>query len=325
MESAPFRANYDISFIILTYNPDKTRLLFTLRSLLDQQNINYEIIISDDGSKDNLFDIVEKFMEEHDFHDYKLICHNENRGTVYNSYDAICASKGDYIKLISPGDALSCNNIISQWLIFIKKEKKRWSFCNSVYYNSDSEGNVSLTPQLASPQFVGRYNKKNTKRCRWDYVVMRDYVLGAATLCERALIIDYTKRILDHVIYGEDVYYWMMMFDNITPAFFDKYGIIYEFGPGISSSRNPIWTERLNSDWSSALNLISEEAFLYDKFQLSMLKELHKKIPRSKCMAWVSKLLKKGHVRYWLRYNIFPRKTPDTLPDDCSLIKYMNI
>ena len=51
---------YDISVIIVTYNPKWEKLRTTILSILFQKNINIEIIVSDDGSKNNLFEQQQK-------------------------------------------------------------------------------------------------------------------------------------------------------------------------------------------------------------------------------------------------------------------------
>ena len=48
-----------ISVVVLTYNPDSEKLLATLRSVICQQDVDYEVILSDDGSVDNRFDLAE--------------------------------------------------------------------------------------------------------------------------------------------------------------------------------------------------------------------------------------------------------------------------
>ena len=46
--------SFDVSVVILTYFPDKEKLLKTLKSVLLQKNVSYEILIADEGS-DNFY------------------------------------------------------------------------------------------------------------------------------------------------------------------------------------------------------------------------------------------------------------------------------
>ena len=44
-----------VSVIVLTYNPDREKLFATLNSIIIQENIDIEIIVSDDGSMHTYF------------------------------------------------------------------------------------------------------------------------------------------------------------------------------------------------------------------------------------------------------------------------------
>ena len=44
---------YEISVLVLTYNFIYNNLIKTLDSIISQKNINFEIVIADDGSENN--------------------------------------------------------------------------------------------------------------------------------------------------------------------------------------------------------------------------------------------------------------------------------
>ena len=58
---------YDISIIVCDYNPKKKPLCYTLDSVINQKWFNYEIIIVDDGSKNNLHEITEDYFHQNCF------------------------------------------------------------------------------------------------------------------------------------------------------------------------------------------------------------------------------------------------------------------
>ena len=110
------RNDFFISIIVLCYNPSIDKLLFTLDSLLRQKKIKYEIILSDDGSSIDYFNLVRDYFERNNFTNYKLIRHDCNQGTVLNAYDDVLKSKGQYIKMISPGDAIANFESLFNWV-----------------------------------------------------------------------------------------------------------------------------------------------------------------------------------------------------------------
>ena len=72
------------SVLLVTYNSEWNDIKRTLDSIINQEFDSFELIISDDGSKDNKFAQIKKYMGDNHFDDYKLIEHKENQGTVKN-------------------------------------------------------------------------------------------------------------------------------------------------------------------------------------------------------------------------------------------------
>lgn len=93
-----------VSVIVGAYRPDLHKMLLTLRSILLQKKCSYEIILTDDGSKENYFAEVKDFFARAPFSDYKLLPSEKNQGTVLNVWKALQVAQGEYIRLISPGD-----------------------------------------------------------------------------------------------------------------------------------------------------------------------------------------------------------------------------
>ena len=64
---------YNVTVVVLTYNPVWKKLQATLKSIVEQQDVHVQIVtIPDDGSKNNYFDKVELFFKEIRFKDFKL-------------------------------------------------------------------------------------------------------------------------------------------------------------------------------------------------------------------------------------------------------------
>ena len=95
---------YDVSVVVLTYNPVMEKLKSTLLSVLNQKNVEIQIIISDDGSKIDFRKEIEELFFEFNFTHYKLFLNKENVGTIENYYFALEKTDSLLIKGISPGD-----------------------------------------------------------------------------------------------------------------------------------------------------------------------------------------------------------------------------
>lgn len=293
----------DVSVIVCDYNPKKKPLCYTLDSLINQKGVNYEIIIVDDGSKNNLHEIIEDYFHQNRFYNWTIVCNKENRGTVRNVYSGLKICKGRYCKLISPGDSLNGEYILKDWMNFCKKQNCRWSFSEAVYYQGDPDQKNYISVS-AHPQDLTPYIKHNSRLCRWNYTALDDIALGASIFSETSLLKEYIDKIIDKVIYAEDNVWRMMMFDGIIGMYFPENAVFYEFGTGVSTKKSDVWSQRIQKDWDTA-NLLMIENKKLDQFQEEVITAWKYKKNKSK---W-HRLKIKGWLKSYLRRRLKTRKT----------------
>lgn len=248
---------YDVSVVVLTYHPDKHKLMQTLASIIMQKDIKLQIVVSDDGSPVDHFDFIESWFKEIGFEDYKTVKNVQNAGTVKNVRNGLSACDGQYVKLISPGDFLAYETVLAQWIEFLRNSGSKWSFADAMYYYFEGE-EFTPTESIAHPQVVSCYQKKNVGKCRKNYLLNSDICLGAATLCQREVLTEYIELIHEKVVYAEDNAYRVMVRDNIIPAYFEENVICYEYGLGISTAKNDKWKELLGRDWEATIGIMLE-------------------------------------------------------------------
>lgn len=96
-----------VSVVVITYNSSKT-VIETLESIKAQNYQNLELIISDDGSKDNTVDICDKWLiiNEDRFVKSKLLKVSRNSGVAPNCNRGVKQTHGEWIKLIAGDDIL---------------------------------------------------------------------------------------------------------------------------------------------------------------------------------------------------------------------------
>ena len=58
---------YPVSVLVCDYNPKLKDIIITLRSVLLQKGIKFQIVISDDGSKVNYFEAIRQYFEKMNF------------------------------------------------------------------------------------------------------------------------------------------------------------------------------------------------------------------------------------------------------------------
>ena len=88
-----------VSIILPTYNRSKS-LARAIESVLDQSYNNFELVIIDDGSRDNTLSLVSKYQDPR----IKIIKNKENLGFVKSLNKGINYAKGKYISRIDDDD-----------------------------------------------------------------------------------------------------------------------------------------------------------------------------------------------------------------------------
>lgn len=306
--------DYKISVVVLTYNPQEMKLLATLRSILNQKNIRFQIIVADDGSAKPGMAAAEALFAECGFQDYVLVANEHNQGTVHNIHSALERCTGKYVKAISPGDLLSGENVLRQWVDAMEAAGAAVSCAEAVYYVTD-DGNMKPVVRKTNPQYIHCYLKNKPERARYNYLVLDDLFLGAAIICRTDLQKSYVREILGKVIYAEDHVYRLMAYDRIPMHYYPESCILYETAAGISTSGNQFWAEKLRADWNAANQLLLERCTgkaPVDKYLTRLIN-----LPRSGLKAKLIKYLTiPGTLVYRLRAKFCPRTSVPHLPDN---------
>lgn len=266
-----------VSVCVLTYNPQKEKLMETLESIVRQKYADMQIILSDDGSEESFFDEAKELLDNANFTDYRLIEASENQGTVRNTEQALLAADGVYVKTISPGDCLTEDTILADWIGHLLGSGRQWSFSNAIYYSRKSDGVPTVHRQPANPLLVDCYTRHDDDTCRWNYVVLDDLALGAAIVCERELMIRYIEQIVGKVKYAEDNIFRLMMFHGVLPDYFPEDAVLYECDSGISTCGDSVWSQRVWADWAATDELMLAQTDFGDELQKKMQAALHRK------------------------------------------------
>lgn len=260
-----YEYEFDISVIVLTYNPDYKKLFNTLKSIISQQQCNFELIISDDGSSTFDKELIIKWLQKSSFNNYTILANKINKGTVKNAYNSIKIARGKYVKLISPGDYLYCDNVLKNILNYMKENECDICFGKAVYYSINDEKEISLLNKT-NPIDLQPYANHDYKKIKKNYLYYQDYILGAAIVCKTELFCNYILKIKDNIKYGEDSAYIIMIADGINIRYWDNYLLWYECNTGISTSGSPEWNQKLQLDNSQCFKMIAKAHPQYKKY-----------------------------------------------------------
>ena len=292
----------EITVLFLIYNSSIERIKKSLNSIIMQKDIRFQIVVADDGSKDNHEKEIENYFIEHGIEDYILVMNKENKGTVKNILSGIEYATGKYIRGLSPGDLFYGEHMLRNWVDFMEEKKCDWSISEAIYYTLEN-GKDKAIRVPAHPQDIEPYIIGDDKRKRWNYVVLNDIALGASVISTTDIKRKYCKIISEKgVKYAEDNIWRLLMFEGNVCAYYPHPTILYEYGSGISTSHSHIWGERLKNDWVKTDELM-EKFPNKDDFQTEMLKAKQRNI------SIIRKILIKGKLLGWIKSHFNRRMT----------------
>lgn len=254
-----------VSVIIITYEPNINKLVSTLLSVICQKNIKFEVIISDDGSKRINIDDVERTILRNHPHDIPLqfIKNRTNLGTVSNIYCACKYAKGEYIKIISPGDFLYDDNVLYDFYTYAKnKPTSSLFFGRPIYYSNIDKLEIYDT---STPLYPSIYNNKRQIIQNLSLIHGHGPV-GASYFYKAEELKKYLRLVVGRVKYVEDYSTSMLyLLDGGKLTFFDRNIVWYEFGYGLSTSNPNKWKDIYEND-CNALYLVAKKTHAHNSY-----------------------------------------------------------
>lgn len=159
-----------VSIIVPVYNKEKF-LDKLLKSLLDQSYKNIEILLIDDGSKDNSLKICKSYKDER----IKVI-HKENGGVSSARNIGLEIAKGDYIAFVDADDYIE-KDYIKKLVTNIKK----YDICECGYNRVNEEGEILEKNILQNELLSDNYkiqkaylNYNNTNDFLWNKLFKKE-------------------------------------------------------------------------------------------------------------------------------------------------------
>lgn len=240
------KIDIQVSVIVLTYNPILSKLERTLKSVLHQNELNYEIIVSDDGSRQDYQNEIRDIIKDAGFINYTYNKNQKNLGTVHNIISALSVVRGKYVYLLSPGDLLYDDNVLYELYEFAESKSAKICFGQHLDYNIDNQ-KINIFNERLLPKNIGVYNKSH-KSYKTSFLLC-DYIIGPAYFREKSLFIELINYVSKYSRYVEDTTttaYALAL--NVPVHYFPKKIVWYEIGSGISQGIGFEWNNKVEKD-----------------------------------------------------------------------------
>ncbi|OUL19428.1 glycosyltransferase family A protein [Nostoc sp. 106C] len=181
MSSIFFDIIPEISIVICTYNRAK-HLNKAIDSVIAQTFKDWELIIVDDGSQDNTFEIIDSYIEN--FNNIRYLKHR-NKKQCYAKNAGIQASFGNYITFLDSDDAYKPNHLES-----------RLEYMQAHSEIDLIQGGFATEEDIWVADYFNPGEKINIQEC----------VLGPTFFGKRHVFFDLQG--FKHMLYGEDTDLW---------------------------------------------------------------------------------------------------------------------
>lgn len=249
---------YCVSIIILMYNSDLNKTINTIKSVIWQDEIKFEIIMCDDGSKVSHKKEVIDYLEENNFYDYKYLENAVNQGTVRNYLSGLKVAEGEYIYATSPGDMLFDKYVLRDFYQYSLITESKMVFGNSIFYQIDNNRIRLFEGELSNPKRPLLFNQRKNPQYYVAAVLFGERILGATFFREKESSLEYFREIEGIVKYAEDntiAVLHLIKGENIS--YFDRNMVWYEYGSGVSTNKNNRWHQLLLDDYLAFYKYIS--------------------------------------------------------------------
>jgi glycosyltransferase involved in cell wall biosynthesis len=243
--------NPKISVIIPVYAASAT-IKKAIRSIQNQKFQDLEIILFDDNSPDNSYDVMKEIQKEDPrIHLYR----NEvNRGVFYNRLTASLIAKGKYVMYLDNDDMFSRDDIFN--IVYDEIEKTNYDIIEFNGYSThdfhliNKDKNIKSTSKLKEEIVIKQpeLSKLFLKRINDDEVVFGDtYLWGKiirTDLMKKCIEIIGKERYEQKVLYHDDECTIDILLQNAQSfKFINVYGIFYYTNQeSITHSKRPFQT-----------------------------------------------------------------------------------
>lgn len=253
--------NIDVSVIVASYEPNPVLMKRTLFSILNQsQDISMEIIVCDDGSKEDHVQDIDQFISQYEPVSYRFVKQPQNVGTVMNVLAGVKAAVGKYVYLISPGDYLYDEHSLRKMVDFAEKEDCDICFGNVVCYCAQGDGYTirdDFPPAPLKPAYysddISDFDKKNAFFCG-------NFIYGPAYLRRRTAALKYFSQLEGVSRLTEDnTSMALALYDGAHCKHFDRNIVWYECASGVSNNQKSPRFLRVQEDLKSTFRLLKKQ------------------------------------------------------------------
>lgn len=236
-----------VSIIVPIYNVEN-EIERCLTSILNQDYMDLELILVNDCTPDQSFEIAQSFIKEHAFEEQtKYINHSKNRGLSTARNSAIEIAEGDYLFFLDSDDALAGSSVISSMVEVVTEVGKKAP--QIIVGNRWVEGDSK--PRVMAEALYG-----DNDEIYKAYLQSCFSIIACGKLIQKQFLIDNNLYFVPG-IYHEDELWWFKVCRVAERVYISSHIVlnIYQREGSITSSI----TEKHAADWVTIVLAMAQE------------------------------------------------------------------
>lgn len=244
-----------VSIVIPAYCHEKY-IESCLESVCMQTYRNIEVIIFDDNSSDNTFEIVQHYKEKLEKRFDRVVCHKnpQNMGVVKNENEMIKLCRGKYIKSIASDDMLMKNAIEDLVEYFEAHTEYDIIFSNALYCDETEKYPLNEEKKYKYVYEKKPYLQMNIMQQLYEY----NFIAAPTVLFKKDTFEKY--GLYDEEFTIEDWEYWLRISESGKVGYCDTVTVAYRIvGQSLSHfTNNDAGRRRLKNMYNNQLKILDK-------------------------------------------------------------------
>lgn len=237
-----------ISIILPTYNGGRY-IKQSINSCLRQTYTNLELIIVDDGSSNEIEDIIKSYSDRR----IKYFKHKKNLGLAQALNTGFANSIGEYLTWVSDDNFYIPEAIVT--MVEALKEKQKIDFVYANFYVVDERGEIIRRVKVPSSKILNRYN-----------------CIGPCFLYRR-IVYDRLGEFDPRFYFAEDYEYWLRVKNQFRLQRLNKFLCYYRLHKNSLSSQHKTVEIEEQAEKASSKYVFSPSIRYYHKGKLLFYKK----------------------------------------------------
>ncbi len=266
--------------VVIPFYSNTAWLQEAIESVLNQTYKNIQIIVVNDGSKENVSDLIDKYKND------IIYVYQENKGPGSARNKGISCAEGKYIALLDSDDLWFPNKIESQVEYMESHKDIKWAHCAYETFG------VSKRREIHENDMRGEMFPKCLVKCR---------IATPCVIIEKSVFNNKEIRFSETMRYGQDFYLWTLLSKKYYLGMQDEVLCKVRMRNGNAAKRayvmlkakSELWKNLRKIDWmeTNKLPRIIKISYTLCNVNYSIIKRLQKVVKSNRIIEFVSKIL----------------------------------